>query len=203
MAITTHGGTYTALYKAWIQMRHRCNNPADRGWHRYGGRGISVCERWQSFENFRADMGERPVGMSLDRLDNDGNYEPSNCRWATPRQQIQNSSRFQPLTHAGKTMSRREWEISLGLAKGVVTNRLRAGWSLERALTQPKIVGSLKGHCSKPGPNANSTSGVRGVSWYKGRWNAKRNGKHVGCFDSIELARAAWHRYGESSQAKT
>lgn len=91
-AQATHRLTRTPEYAAWSAMKHRCSNPANRFFHRYGGRGVSVCERWwESFENFFADMGSRPSGRhSIDRINNNGNYEPNNCRWATHRQQCEN-----------------------------------------------------------------------------------------------------------------
>lgn len=85
-----HGLTRTPTYQSWTTMRVRCRNPNCNVWHLYGGRGITICERWESFENFVADMGIRPPGTTLDRVDNDGNYEPGNCRWATARQQRAN-----------------------------------------------------------------------------------------------------------------
>lgn len=99
----THGHsgnhTPTPTYRSWQMMKHRCEDTTAINYSRYGGRGISVCARWQKFENFLADMGERPRGMSLDRHpNNNGNYEPGNCRWATPSQQARNrrSSKLSP-----------------------------------------------------------------------------------------------------------
>ncbi len=87
-----HGMYGTRAYEAWNGMLDRCRNPKLRFWSRYGGRGITVCERWLLFENFVADMGMPLPGLTLDRMDNDGNYEPSNCRWATRVQQRNNRS---------------------------------------------------------------------------------------------------------------
>jgi hypothetical protein len=88
----THGMDGTPTYRSWINMRARCTNPRDHAYLGYGGRGVTVCNRWfNSFENFLADMGAMPAGHQLDRIDNDGNYEPGNCRWATPAEQMRNT----------------------------------------------------------------------------------------------------------------
>jgi len=84
----THGMSRDSkTYRSWKEMRQRCSNPNTTQWKWYGGRGITVCKRWEKFENFIADMGERPDGKTLDRIDSDGNYEPSNCKWSTPKEQ--------------------------------------------------------------------------------------------------------------------
>ena len=83
-------GKQSKEYRVWGGLRSRCNNPKNASYENYGGRGISVCERWNDFRNFLEDMGERPPGLEIDRIDNDGNYEPGNCRWATSKQQKEN-----------------------------------------------------------------------------------------------------------------
>lgn len=89
-SIKTHGLYKTPEYRIWNGMRDRCTNPKTTGYENYGGRGIKVCERWNSFTNFLQDMGKRTPGMTLDRIDNNGNYEPSNCAWVTPKQNSNN-----------------------------------------------------------------------------------------------------------------
>lgn len=85
-----HGLSESKEYRVWKSMKTRCKNKKSTGYHNYGGRGISVCDRWEKFENFYADMGPKPEGLTIDRRDNDGNYEPGNCRWATWTQQARN-----------------------------------------------------------------------------------------------------------------
>jgi len=89
----THHMTGTKTHDVWVNMIQRCRNKNSKNFHRYGGRGISVCDRWLSFENFLSDMGEKPDGLSIERINNDGNYEPSNCRWATQYDQTQNRTK--------------------------------------------------------------------------------------------------------------
>jgi len=120
-------------------MRSRCNNPNDQSYPRYGGRGISVCERWDRFEVFLADMGKRPApGYSLDRTDNNGNYEPGNCHWATKTDQARNRRSNRRLTHDGRTMTLAEWAHAVALNQNTISRRIdRLGWSVARALTTP------------------------------------------------------------------
>jgi len=99
-----HSNRGSRLYQTWFTMRARCNNPKHTYFENYGGRGIKVCERWEIFENFLADMAPRPNGRTLDRIDPDGDYEPSNCRWATARQQRHNQSKkFTGITKRRRT----------------------------------------------------------------------------------------------------
>jgi hypothetical protein len=101
----SHGHSWppSRTYKSWAMMLQRCANPKNHNYPRYGGRGITVCERWLKFENFLADMDERPSGTTLDRIDPNGNYEPGNCRWATLKQQ-QNNRRNNKARHAPKSV---------------------------------------------------------------------------------------------------
>lgn len=102
---TKHGKTYTPAWFTWSSMLSRCSNPESRSYPGYGGRGITVCARWSSFENFALDMGERPDGMTIERIDNDKGYEPGNCRWATMTEQNRNKRDTRKLTFDGRTMS--------------------------------------------------------------------------------------------------
>lgn len=131
-----HGWFGTPEYSAWTSMKQRCTNPKCRNYPNYGGRGIRVCERWESsFEAFLADMGPRPSRKhSLDRENNNGNYEPGNCRWATVRQQARNKRTSRVLTVAGESATVAEWADRAGLGRSTVKERLRRNWTPENCL---------------------------------------------------------------------
>lgn len=132
-----HHMSNTPAHRSWEQMKQRCQDPNCKDYPWYGGRGIKVCDRWQQFVNFHADMGDRPEGMSLDRVDNEGDYEPGNCRWATKFEQKHNRSDNVNLTFAGKTQCLAVWARELGLHFETLRHRLLRGWSTERTLTTP------------------------------------------------------------------
>lgn len=124
-------------YTSWAKMRGRCNNPNDTNFHHYGGRGITVCERWADFTNFLADMGERPEGTSIDRIDVDGNYEPSNCRWATQLEQVRNMRTVNRVTYRGKDFVLNELAEMLGVRHFTLKQRVLAGWPEDRWADAP------------------------------------------------------------------
>lgn len=137
------------LYFIWTQMRYRCMRKRHPAWKHYGGRGIKVCKRWQKFDAFVEDMGPRPDGLTLDRIDNDGNYKPSNCRWASYRKQNHNSRNTRMITFDGKTCRIGEWEQRLGFRQSAITTRLKRGWSYKDALTlkpyERRVYSTTKG----------------------------------------------------------
>jgi hypothetical protein len=118
-------------------MLSRCNNPEDAGFHRYGGRGITVCHRWETFENFFTDMGDKPPGHSLDRVKNHLGYSKGNCRWATPTEQCRNTRRNRWLTANGETKLLVEWAEQLGSKSALIVKRLARGWTEQEACTTP------------------------------------------------------------------
>jgi hypothetical protein len=135
--VTTHGGWSNPLYYVWHGMWKRCTKPTANQSEHYFGRGITVCDRWRDPLAFYADMGPRPSAEhSLDRIDNNGNYEPSNCRWATSAEQMRNTSRTQFITHHGQTLCIADWAGKFGISPSVLRSRLISGWDVERALTQ-------------------------------------------------------------------
>lgn len=167
MPTRSHGLSSNEIYETWRKMRARCQKPNDANYARYGAQGISVCERWESFENFLADMGNRPEGRTLDRYPNKtGNYEPGNCRWATSKQQQNNKLNNTGLSLDGVVMNLMQWVEKTGLPKRTITYRLRVlGWSVKRALTEPAIKEACKrGH---PFSELNTRSVIRGTRQYR------------------------------------
>lgn len=141
---TKHGhsprGGYSPEYSTWMGIIKRCTNPRARGYARYGGSGITVCERWRtSFLAFLADMGTKPShAHTIDRIDNHGNYEPNNCRWATSAQQMRNTRATRMLTHNGETLTFAEWARRIGVSPATITRRVQEGRPVASVLAPGK-----------------------------------------------------------------
>lgn len=141
----THGhsrvGKHSRAYSCWSGMKQRCLEPTYKTYHLYGGRGISICERWlASFENFLADMGEPPLGRSLDRIDVNGPYGPDNCRWATQTEQVRNRTNTRRAVYRGRSMTLGEIADLSGVPYQLLHERLKNGWPIERATNPLKLI---------------------------------------------------------------
>ena len=138
----THGMTGTREYQIWRQLIQRCTNPSRPCFKDYGGRGVTVCDRWRnSFTAFHQDMGDRPVGKSIDRIDNDGPYAPENCRWASRQEQANNRRSNRWIEVGGDSLTVSQWSRRLGGSRFLVPRRLRRGWPEQLAVTLP--IGSV------------------------------------------------------------
>ncbi len=138
-------GANTSTYSSWRCMKNRCLRPEHRKYEFYGGRGITICPEWlgtrkgEGFSNFLRDMGPRPDGCTLDRIEANKNYEPSNCCWATKAEQMAHSRRIKMVTLNGVTMTQGQWSTQMFGDKGFVSRRLYKGWSMEEAILTPRL----------------------------------------------------------------
>lgn len=148
-----HGMGLTPEYCAWSAARGRCTNPRNRAYHRYGGRGITISEHWRDFRQFLTDMGPKPSPQhQLERRDNDQGYAQDNCYWATKLEQARNKGGRRPtcrLTCRGETLTIVQWSERTGFSTNQIRNRLRKGWSHQRALTEPLHI-EHRNHHPKP-----------------------------------------------------
>lgn len=131
---TKHGKRNTSENKAWKEMKERCYNPNNSSYHRYGGRGIIVCEEWKnSFEKFYLDMGDKPgKEYSIERINNDGNYEPGNCRWATRKEQSRNRRSNKNIEFNGEIKILTEWAELIGISPSLISQRIRNNWTMDQ-----------------------------------------------------------------------
>lgn len=136
-----HGLAGTRIWRHWQGMRRRCFSVNTSDYPNYGGRGITACPRWNDFKNFLADMGYPPTdGHTLDRVDVNGNYEPSNCRWATRVEQARNKRNTKRFFHDGQNLTSAEWGEKRGFSPSLVLNRVRDGWSIADAINRPHMA---------------------------------------------------------------
>jgi hypothetical protein len=140
--LRTHGKSYTREYRIWSKMRERCNNPNIERYPLYGGRGIKICERWNSFQSFLADMGTCPAGLSIDRIDVNKGYFKENCRWADRRTQANNTRSNRYVEHQGERITIKELSRKVGMNYATLYHRIAVhGWPLDRALAAPVLYG--------------------------------------------------------------
>lgn len=144
--VRTHGMSYSALYAIWGSIKARCTNPTHRSYDGYGGRGIALCDEWNnSFDKFRAHVSSLPhfeeEGYSLDRINNNGNYEPGNVRWSTSTGQQRNTRHNRMITHNGKTQCLAAWAEESGINRHTIRSRIERGWSIDKALATPLSIG--------------------------------------------------------------
>ena len=158
-----HGGRRTSEYGIWLGIKSRCLLKTNKAYGNYGGRGISICDRWMDFASFLEDMGPRPSkGHSVERRDNNGGYNPANCFWATRTEQNRNKKDNALLTVDGETLPVSAWAERCGLKYGTLHQRLRQGWTPEQAVKTPKVT-ARKG--VKRGLSFRTAGAERGVVW--------------------------------------
>lgn len=139
----THGLRRTKVYKVWASMLERCQRKNHPQFNNYGGRGISVCKRWRAFENFYRDMGE-PNGRTLDRINVNGNYSPSNCRWASWKTQNRNKTNNHNVIFNGQKMTLAQLAEKQGVCYGTLHSRIRAGWTISEAAKPEKRINQYR-----------------------------------------------------------
>lgn len=164
--LKTHGLSHTVEYGIWHGMLRRCLNEKEDSYRNYGGRGIAVCDRWRSFESFYEDMGPRPSSKhSIDRINNDGNYEPGNCRWATQKEQARNTRVNYLVEHNGEVKCVADWAEQYGFKASVLYIRLvKLGWTFEKATTWPVFNKSATRACH---PHYRVKMSERDASWHR------------------------------------
>ena len=182
----------TPEYKAWKHAVYRCHNPDHFAFRWYGARGIVVCPRWRdSFDNFLADMGRRPSRrMELDRYpDNGGNYEPTNCRWATKSQNRLNTRRNRLIEFDGRRQTLQEWSRELNIPRETIYWRISAGWSVERALSQPVSAAAAAARAGRRDTKRVKKIAFHGKSQSQSAW-----AHQTGLRDSVigQRLRAGW-----------
>jgi hypothetical protein len=134
-----HGMHDYSVYKIWTGIKQRCLNPDSQNYWRYGAKGLGICDRWLTFENFLSDMGPRPNGASVDRIDGKKGYCPENCRWATSSEQANNTSTNIWIEHNGERLTAAQWAHKLGGTRQLIRDRLKRGWSVADAVTTPHV----------------------------------------------------------------